>query len=212
MSDYNMPGVGLFGRRCLIPYGINGKPFVYRIVNSGVKSNTWSETPITCDSEHNPVIHDHFEEVLIVVCDTLISTDSSLIRVALKDVELMPAERHEQRWPVGGVDRTKGVDNISIENAVETPFWMAVWAAEPERLIDVRMSYSDLKVICDLIDEKHRQNCEIKHADAEHPLADSEIVPRLRQIQEQIGGSYAIERAIELMQAQTGLKEMLFEE
>ena len=58
------------------------------------------------------------------------------------------------RFPVGGVDRSENVDRISIQNAVETPFWMAVWAAEPERKIDVRMSYSDLKIICDLIDDK----------------------------------------------------------
>ena len=58
------------------------------------------------------------------------------------------------RWPVGGVDRSNAIDRISIENAVETPFWMAIWLTEPERKIDVRMTYSDLKVICDLIDEK----------------------------------------------------------
>ena len=57
-------------------------------------------------------------------------------------------------FPVGGVDRSENVDRISIQNAVETPFWMAVWATEPNRKIDVRMSYSDLKIICDLIDEK----------------------------------------------------------
>lgn len=62
-----------------------------------------------------------------------------------------------RRFPVGGVDRNGKIDRISIQNAVETPFWMAVWATEPERMIDVRMSYSDLKVICDLIDkEKER--------------------------------------------------------
>lgn len=55
------------------------------------------------------------------------------------------------RCPVGGVDRSGKIDGISLQNAVETPFWMAVWAAEPDRLIDVRMSYSDLKIICDLI-------------------------------------------------------------
>ncbi len=60
----------------------------------------------------------------------------------------------DKRCPVGGVDRSGKVDRISIENAVETPFWMAVWAVEPERMIDVRMSYSDLKVICDLIDKE----------------------------------------------------------
>ena len=57
-----------------------------------------------------------------------------------------------RRWPVGGVDRTKEIDSISIQNAVETPFWMAICETEPERQVDVRMSYSDLKVICDLID------------------------------------------------------------
>lgn len=61
-----------------------------------------------------------------------------------------------ERNPVGGVDRTQVVDKISLPNAVETPFWMAVWATEPERMIDVRMSYSDLKIICDLIDEKRK--------------------------------------------------------
>lgn len=63
----------------------------------------------------------------------------------------------EKRCPVGGVDRDGKVDRISIQNAVETPFWMAVWATEPERLIDVRMSYSDLKIICDLIDSERKK-------------------------------------------------------
>ena len=63
----------------------------------------------------------------------------------------------EKRCPVGGVDRTGKVDSISIQNAVETPFWMAVWATEPERPIDVRMSYSDLKIICDLIDRERNR-------------------------------------------------------
>ena len=60
----------------------------------------------------------------------------------------------DKRCPVGGVNRSGKVDKISIQNAVETPFWMAVWAAEPERMIDVRMSYSDLKIICDLINRE----------------------------------------------------------
>ncbi|WP_144233206.1 hypothetical protein [[Clostridium] symbiosum] len=55
--------------------------------------------------------------------------------------------------PVGGVEREKHIDKISLKNAVETPFWMAVWAAEPERKISVEMSYSDLKIITDLIDD-----------------------------------------------------------
>ena len=91
-EKYNMPRVGLFGRRCIIPNGYSARPFVYRIVNSGTESNTWSEPPLTYQSEHNPVHHDHFEEILIVVCDTLIDEKSKLVRVARKDVKLMPYE------------------------------------------------------------------------------------------------------------------------
>lgn len=54
--------------------------------------------------------------------------------------------------PVDGVDRGEKMDKISLQNAVETPFWMAVWATEPDRRICVEMSYSDLKIIADLID------------------------------------------------------------
>ena len=36
---------------------------------------------------------------------------------------------------------------------------------------------------------------------AERPLADLEIVSRLRSIQKQMGGSYAIDRAIEIIEA-----------
>ena len=63
----------------------------------------------------------------------------------------------DKRCPVGGVDRSGDIDRITIENAVKTPFWMAIWAAEPERMVNVTMSYSDLKVICDLIDEERNR-------------------------------------------------------
>ena len=62
--------------------------------------------------------------------------------------------KDDKRSPVGGVDRDGKIDKISLQNAVETPFWMAIWATEPHRMIEVKMSYSDLKIICDLIDEK----------------------------------------------------------
>lgn len=65
-------------------------------------------------------------------------------------------QQAEKKWPVGGVDRTGKTDKISLENAVETPFWMAIWATEPERMVAVEMSYSDLKILCDLIDEKRK--------------------------------------------------------
>lgn len=61
-----------------------------RIVNSGTRSNCWCEVPLTYQSERNLVHHDYYTEVLIVVIDTLIDERSRLIRVARKDVELMP--------------------------------------------------------------------------------------------------------------------------
>ncbi len=84
-----MPELGLFGKRCIIPHGFSGKPFVYRIVNSGTYSNAWSEVPLTYQSESNLLLHDEFEEVLIVVVDTLINERSKLVRVARKDVKLI---------------------------------------------------------------------------------------------------------------------------
>ena len=89
MSKYQMPPLGLFGKRCKIITNYSREPFVYRIVNSGIQSNVWCELPLTYDSIHNPVSHKSMEDVLIVVCDTLIDETSELIRVALKDVELI---------------------------------------------------------------------------------------------------------------------------
>lgn len=43
---------------------------------------------------------------------------------------------------------------------------MAVWAAEPERMVDVKMSYDDSKTLCDLIDEKRKQAAPPKGDDA----------------------------------------------
>lgn len=55
--------------------------------------------------------------------------------------------RHAERFSVGGIDRSGDVDRIDIQVAMETPFWMTLWETEPERKVDVRMSYSDLKVL-----------------------------------------------------------------
>ena len=45
------------------------------------------------------------------------------------------------------------VDKITLADAVVVPVWRMVWAGEPTRLIDVRMTYEDLKLICDAIRE-----------------------------------------------------------
>jgi len=89
-EEYNMPSKGLFGKRCRIQHVFNMKDgFVYRIVNSGLKSNCWKELPLGRAFNENVNHGKQMEEVLIVVCDTLIDENSELERVALKDVKIM---------------------------------------------------------------------------------------------------------------------------
>ena len=46
----------------------------------------------------------------------------------------------------------KTVDHITLKDAFENPVpWKMIWAGEPDRQISVQMSYTDLKVITDLI-------------------------------------------------------------
>ena len=88
-DTYNMSPLGLFGKRCRIKHVLNMKEgFVYRIVNDGIFSNVWKELPFG-RIPHENVSHSYGEEILIVVCDTLIDDYSKLERVRLKDVEIM---------------------------------------------------------------------------------------------------------------------------
>lgn len=43
------------------------------------------------------------------------------------------------------------LDRITLADALETDVWMAVYVAEPGRLIDVQMRYADLVAIRKLI-------------------------------------------------------------
>jgi len=61
------------------------------------------------------------------------------------------------------MEENEKVDRIGLADAVAIPVWRMIWAAEPSRLIDVRMTYEDLKIICDLA-EKMREARE-NHAD-----------------------------------------------
>ena len=57
-------------------------------------------------------------------------------------------------------------DRITLKIALETDAWMAVYCAEPERLIDVQMRYKDLVAIRKLIvgycEEQARMDAERK--------------------------------------------------
>jgi hypothetical protein len=92
MSEYNMPPIDLFGKRCRIKHVSDlERGFVYRIVNSGVRSNCWKELPLGRYG-NEAIRHDTMEDVVFVVCDTLIDEDSKIERVALKDIEIMQGE------------------------------------------------------------------------------------------------------------------------
>ena len=45
------------------------------------------------------------------------------------------------------------VDKITLADAFAVPVWRMVWAGEPTRQIDVRMTYEDLRIICDKVKE-----------------------------------------------------------
>ena len=92
MGEYNMPPIDLFGKRCRIKHVSDlERGFVYRIVDSGVRSNCWKELPLGRYG-NDAILHDHMEDIVYVVCDTLIDEMSKIERVALKDIEIMPSE------------------------------------------------------------------------------------------------------------------------
>lgn len=92
MSEYNMPPIDLFGKRCRIKHVSDlERGFVYRIVNSGVRSNCWKELPLGRYG-NEPIHHDTMEDIVYVVCDTLIDEMSKIERVALKDIEIIQGE------------------------------------------------------------------------------------------------------------------------
>lgn len=70
--------------------------------------------------------------------------------------EKLPGRHAGEHCSVIGIYRGGEVDRINIQTAMETPIWLAVWAAEPERTVDVRMSYSDLKTLIDCFDNVRR--------------------------------------------------------
>lgn len=103
ITAFKRGGDPLFGRYCRILTGYSGRYLAYRILSSGTKSNAWSETPLVYDTENKMTLHDDFEEVVIVCVDTLIDENAQLIRVARKDIEIIPEETSEQDLIIQGL-------------------------------------------------------------------------------------------------------------
>ena len=69
-----------------------------------------------------------------------------------------------------------------------------------ERLLNFKKELDDVyDKICRLPPSVHLKPIWGYTVDINRPLADEEIIPRLRDIQKQVGGSYAIDRVIELI-------------
>ena len=47
-------------------------------------------------------------------------------------------------------------DKITLREAMETPAWMMVYAGEPERNIDVTMTYADLFAIYKMVQKDRK--------------------------------------------------------
>jgi hypothetical protein len=71
----------------------------------------------------------------------------------MKDMSSIYAESSGNEITYDPTARTYDkVDHITLKDAFENPVpWMMIWAGEPNRQISVQMSYTDLKVITDLI-------------------------------------------------------------
>ena len=114
--EYRFSKDPLFGKYCYIdtPW-IAGKRTIYRIVRSGVRSNAWVEVPI--GGREKVVLHDYQEDVIFVVLDTLISEDSTIMRVALKDVEIADTSQKEM---VVGNKATLTINDVVVKVTPQT--------------------------------------------------------------------------------------------
>ena len=60
-----------------------------------------------------------------------------------------------------------GTDKMTLATAFEIPeAWMMVWAGEPDRNVEVKMTYEDLKIIYDMV-KKRREERESKRSGAD---------------------------------------------
>ena len=86
--DYRRADDELFGKYCYIdtPW-IAGEKTIYRIVRSGVSSNAWCDVPVKFNDE--TVTHNHKEDIVFAVLDTLIDENTKIKRFALKDVKII---------------------------------------------------------------------------------------------------------------------------
>lgn len=93
--SFVLTGQDLFGRYANIAYGdkrygtVSGVQdyHIYKVIQR-FKSNAYCDVPLTYQTEHNCYIHDEIVDVVNVIHCGI--DESEVIRVALKDIELIP--------------------------------------------------------------------------------------------------------------------------
>ena len=96
MAEFVLSGQELFGRYARIAYGhaLDGKQnyHIYKCIQSFM-SNCYCDVPLTYQTENNCHTHDNIVEVVNVIHCGI--DESRVIRVALNDIELLPAPDFE---------------------------------------------------------------------------------------------------------------------
>ena len=91
MAEFNLSGQELFGRYARIAYGhaLRGKQdyHIYKCIQN-FRSNCYCDIPLTYQSENNCYKHDEIVDVVNVIHCGL--DENKVIRVAIKDIELIP--------------------------------------------------------------------------------------------------------------------------
>lgn len=93
--SFVLTGQDLFGRYANIAYGnkrygtVSGVQdyHIYKVIQR-FRSNAYCDVPLTYQTEHNCYIHDEVVDVVNVIHCGI--DESNVIRVALKDIELIP--------------------------------------------------------------------------------------------------------------------------
>ena len=111
MSEFVLSGQELFGRYARIAYGhaLGGEQdyHIYKCIQS-FRSNCYCDVPLTYQTENNCYNHENIVDVVNVIHCGI--DENRVIRVALNDIELLPAKEVE---PVKcGFEKPSRADSI----------------------------------------------------------------------------------------------------
>lgn len=116
MADFVMTGQEVFGKYAKIAYGHASYPgykqdyHIYKLIQR-FRSNCYCDTPLTYQTEHNMYNHGEIVDVVNVIHCGI--DESKVIRVALKDCEILPADNVR---PVVPGEWKKNRDSINCSN------------------------------------------------------------------------------------------------